>query len=213
GVVQAPIAGLGAKVDNLSNDYSVMSESVKDLSTRMNKIQSQLTDILTAVKTLNAPPVPPPDAAGPAGSAVTSGGPPRGITQQQLYEQAKADKEAGNFDMAYNEFQDYLRWFPRGEFAPNAQFYMGEILYLKKDYDGAVDAFEKVEAFGENNKSPDALFLKGKSYMSSERRSSAIKAFDEVIKNYPSTEVGRKARDLRRSLAPAPVTTGKKKRN
>jgi len=36
------------------------------------------------------------------------------------------------------EFQDYLKYFPKTELAPNAQFYVGEIYLRNGDSENAV---------------------------------------------------------------------------
>ena len=53
------------------------------------------------------------------------------------------DKSAGNADLAIEQFQNYLKWFGSTDLAPNAQYYIGEIKYLRGDLDGALMAFEE----------------------------------------------------------------------
>jgi len=215
-VVAAPVAALGQKVETMSQDYQALTENVKDLNTRMQRLQTTLKEIQDAVNMLAARSAPPPPAAPTDGSAPPApgaqGGPPAGVTAEQVYLNAMKDKDGGNFDLALTEFQDFLRWFPTAELAPNAQYYVGECLYYKNDFEAAIPAFDAVlEKYGDSNKSPDALYLKGRALLRLEQRSKALAVFDELAKKYPSTEAARKARDLRKSLAPAPAT--KKKRS
>ncbi|MBI4904175.1 MAG: tol-pal system protein YbgF [Acidobacteria bacterium] len=200
-LIAAPVATLNSRVDSLGTDMSALSESVKELSSRIGKQQALLADIKTLVETINKPPQPPP---GTVTTPTPGSQPPAGVTQQQVYEAAFSDKDKGNFDQAFNEFQDYLRWFPTGEYAPNSQFYIGEIFLYKKDYDGAVDAFNLLlEKYPGSNKAPDAMYLKARALMSNDKKNSALKTLDELIKTYPNTEAARKGRQLKASLAPA----------
>jgi len=55
----APVATLGAKVDQMSNDFSSVSTNVAELMRRMNALESKLKDVSDAVRVLTSPPQPP----------------------------------------------------------------------------------------------------------------------------------------------------------
>jgi tol-pal system protein YbgF len=204
-MISAPVAAVGTKVDQLSSDFLAVRESVNDVSSRVSKLQAQLTDINNAIRTMKTE-VPPP--------AAPQSGPPQGISAQKLYEDAMRDKQGGNLDLALDQFRQYLTHFPTTDLAPNAQFYVGEILYYKQDYDGAIQAFDLVlEKYDENNKSPDALYMKGMALFKSERKSQAGQIFAEVIKKFPTAEVATKAKGMRRALGlPVSAAPAGKKR-
>ena len=69
--VVAPVATLGTKVDELSNDTRSIRENVADLATRLGKLDNKLEDISSAVRTLNQPTnvAPPPPAGAAPGAA------------------------------------------------------------------------------------------------------------------------------------------------
>lgn len=197
-LIAAPVATLNTRIDSLGTDMSSLSEAVKEMSARMSKQQALLNDIKTLVATLQAQPKP--EVVAPP----KPDGPPAGTSHQTVYEAAYGDKDKGNFDQAFNEFQDYLKWWPTGEYAPNCHFYIGEIYLNKKDYEGAVSSFNLLlEKFPDSNKAPDAMFLKARALMNSDKKNSAIRTLDELIKTYPNTESARKARQLKQSVAPA----------
>ncbi len=205
-MISAPVAGLSGKVDQLSSDFAGVRETVNDGNSRISKLQAQLTDIQNAIRTLKTE-VPPP--------ASPQSGPPQGVSAQKLYEDAMRDKQGGNLDLALDQFRQYLTHFHSTDLAPNAQFYVGEIMYYKQDYEGAIQAFDLVlDKYEENNKSPDALYMKGMALFKSERKSQAGQVFAEVIKQYPTSEVATKAKGMRRALG-LPVTAapaGKKRK-
>ena len=69
------------------------------------------------------------------------------------------------YDLAMQEFSDYLKYFPKTDFAPNAQYYIADIYYRKGDYENALPAFDAVlEQYTDSSKTPDAHFMKGMSY-------------------------------------------------
>lgn len=186
--VAAPVAGVGQKIDQLTEQFRFVSESIQDLNSRMNKLQVQLQDAVNTIKTLQAPPPPP-------GGDAASSGPPPGMSAQTTYENALRDKSAGNLDLALQGFSDYLRYFPDTGYSPNAQFYIGEIYYQKGDYGKASKAFDAVlEKYSENNKTPDAHYMKGLALVKSDQRNDAYKEFSYVVTKYPASDVAGKAR-------------------
>jgi hypothetical protein len=54
-------------MDQMSNDFRNLQNAVSDLTSIINKLQAQLTDLNNAMKILQAPPGPqsPPAATGP----------------------------------------------------------------------------------------------------------------------------------------------------
>jgi tol-pal system protein YbgF len=213
-MVSAPVAGLASKVDQMGVDFSALKESVNDLNSRLVKMQTQLSDVLAAVKMIGAQQAPAPPSPG-GGQA---GGPPPGLNAQELYDSAMRDRQGGNLDLAMEQFQNYLRWFSNTELAPNAHFYIGDILYNKGDYEAAIQAFEAVvEKYPENNKSADALYMKGQAQLKADRKSQASQTLNEVVKRYPSSDAAGKAKLLLRGMgrpvaAPAAPAAVKKRR-
>jgi TolA-binding protein len=142
--VAGPVAGVGAKLDQFAEEFRALKESVGDMSGRMGKLQAQIVDLGNAVKVMQSPP--PPPSGGGAGGA-----PPSGVSADQLYQSAMRDRSAGSLDLAMQEFNDFLRYFPSTDLAPNAQFYLAMIYYDKGDMDSAIRAFDLVlEKFPEN---------------------------------------------------------------
>lgn len=68
-------------------------------------------------------------------------------------------------DSAISAFQDYLTRFPRGAYAGNSHYWLGEIYLLKNDLPQSRDWFGKLlEKFPDDRKVPDAKFKLGKVY-------------------------------------------------
>ena len=104
-------------------------------------MQQMLSDIKELVKAAQQPVAPPPQAAGgdqPASDTkpLMSGG--------DLYNSALSDMRGGNYDLAMQGFNDYLKWFGTNSIAPNAQFYIGTLHYQAKKFEQAVTDFDNV---------------------------------------------------------------------
>ena len=92
------------------------------------------------------------------------------------------------------------------------------IFYDKGDMDSAVRAFDLVlEKYPDNNKTPDAMYMKGMALLKMEQRNAAVQEFREVIKSFPRTDLADKSRERLKALGvsaspPAAKSTPKKRR-
>lgn len=211
-----PVAAVAAKVDNLSNDSAEVRNSLADLTTQMNRVIQMLTDMNNSIKVLQAPPAPPPpsntnpDAAGSLPGARTSAPPPAAT----LYGNANNDYSSGKSDLAVGEFTDFLRFYPDDPFAPNAQYYIGQIHLGQMKYDEAVMDFDAVlERYPETKITPDAYFMKGMALKSLGHRDAAAEQFRTVIRKYPKSDRMAQAQEQLRAmgLSVGAATARKKK--
>jgi TolA-binding protein len=190
----APVAGLGIKVDGMADEFRFVREGITDLNGKVGGISTKLVDLENTIRVLQAPP-PPPGAEGPA-AAGGSAAPPPGLSADDLYRSALRDKSGGKLDLAAQQFQDFLRWFDGTEYAPNAQFHLGDIQFSQGQYEAALVSFNLVmEKYPQNsNKVVDAHYMKGKTLMQMGQRTAAAQEFRELIRLYPRHELAAKAR-------------------
>ena len=109
----------------------------------------------------------------------------------KMYDAALGDYRAGKYDLAVQEFADYLKYYGNTDFAPNAQFYIGMIHFAQGNYEDAVNDFDiVVEKYpGNNNKAADALLYKGRSLVKTPgHKTEGANEFMEVIKRYPKSD-------------------------
>jgi TolA-binding protein len=203
--VAQPIASMNSRIDGLSNDMQAMQNAIADQNTKMSRIQQQLTDLLNAVKTMQAPATPPPttDGTAPAGGPESGARPPASATQ--LWASAKRDMDGANADLALVEFADYVKWYRDDDLAPSAQYNIGQIHYFQKKYEMAVEDFDQVlEAFPINPKTPDAHYMKGRALMELGQRAEAVKEFRVCSSQFPTSSVAAKCKT---SLGAIPAPT------
>jgi tol-pal system protein YbgF len=207
-----PVAAMAAKVDNLSNDSAEVRNSLADLTTQMNRVIQLLADMNNAIKVLQAPPAPPPpsntnpDSPGLQTGARTSAPPPAAT----LYGNANNDYSSGKSDLAVAEFTVFLRFYPDDPFAPNAQYFIGQVHLGQMKYDDAVMDFDAVlERYPETKITPDAYFMKGMALKSLGHRDAAADQFKTVVRKYlhsdraPQAEEQLRAMGLSAAAAPA----------
>jgi tol-pal system protein YbgF len=208
--VVTTVTDLGAKMDSMSTDFNALRESVADIASQVGKLQQQMVDIGNAVKAIQAPAAapPPPSGGSPSGgggmipgnsSPATSAVPP--IPAETLYQNANRDRNGGNDDLALQEYNDYLKYYGTTDFAPNAQFYIGEIHFRQNKLDDALHEFDMVlEKYPDNNKTPDALYMKGQTLVKMGKRTQGKQEFCELVKRFPASNLKDQARSQVKAL-------------
>ncbi len=209
----APVTGLSGKVDTMGDDMRSLKDSLADLNSRLERMDAKMTDLKNQMQIMQSPP-PAPGAPGsspgtpgaapgapngqPGPSAAT---PPAGMSADKTYTDARRDLQTGKADLALQEFQQYLTYFPNTELAPSAQYYIGEIAYNRGDFNGAVQAFDSVlERYPENPKTPDAHLMKGMALLKAGQRNRAAQEFRDLSETYPHTDDARKAQQQLRQI-------------
>ena len=79
-----------------------------------------------------------------------------------------------------------MKRYPSHELADNAQYWLGECFYHRKDYSMALREFRRVvEKFPRGNKVPDALLKLGFSYLALGSTRPGREALTELVRSYP----------------------------
>lgn len=206
--VVAPVVGLSTRMDNMANDFRTLQQSVADLTSLVEKLQVQMTDLNNAVKVMQAPAPAPPPTGGAAPAAAAAN--PCPSSGKDLYDNARRDQAGGKPDIALQEFGDYLRCFGSTDLAPNAQYYIGTLHLAQADYPTALQDFDMVlEKYSDNNKTPAALFYKGDTLVKMGRRTDAQKEYRDLIQRFPKDTMAAQACSRLTDLGyrcPAPAT-------
>jgi tol-pal system protein YbgF len=207
--VVAPVASLGAKVDQIADDLRSTSTSVADLLRRVSALDSKLADMSTAVRTLSSPP-PSPGVAPPGAAASAT----PGVSAEVMYQNAFRDYSSAKYELAMNEFSDFIKSYPDRAEAADAQYYIGYIYYNAGQFADAAKAFDAVDSFPPNPKTPEALYYRAVSLVKSDHRTDAGNAgtvFKEFLKRYPRSDHASQAHANLRALGLERSAPGKKR--
>ncbi len=208
-----PVNNLNSRVDSMSEDTRALRDALADLSARLERMDAKITDLKNQMQIMQNPP-PAPGTAGPAttpgapGQSGTATAPPAGMSAEKTYTDARRDQQTGNFDLAYQEYQQYLAYFPNTELAANAQYYLGEIDYNRGNYKNAVQAFDAVlERYPNNPKTADARYMKGMALAKDGQRTRAVQELRALVQSNPNSEQARKATQALRDPRLFPSST------
>jgi tol-pal system protein YbgF len=121
--------------------------------------------------------------------------------ERRMYDSAFDALKQGRYAEAARRFQGFLTAYPNGEFAPNAQYWLGESYYVTQNYQMALDAFRRLlREFPTSAKAPDALLKVGYSQYELRQWAEAEATLNEVLQKYPDSTVARLAQGRLRAL-------------
>ncbi|PYR29716.1 MAG: hypothetical protein DMF92_10900 [Acidobacteria bacterium] len=190
-------------IDNVTNDLRVVREKVDDNNVRVSSLTQELDALRQAMQQQAAPrpTTTEPDAAGAgtalAGGATTPAAPPVaiGTSPQRLWDMADADYAQGQWDLAIQGFEAYVRSFPKSDMADDAQVRIGNSYLQDRKYEKAVEAYDAaIRNYPNGNALPEAYYKKGIALQSLGQRDRAREALEYAIKTYPDTDAGRLAK-------------------
>jgi tol-pal system protein YbgF len=186
-----------AKIEQVSGQIQTLNDSIDELKARLTKTSKQLEDIQSQQQNLQqqaAPqgPLVPGQAPGAVVAPPQASAPPADV----LYNNALRDYNAARYDLALQQFQDYLHYYPTTDLAGNAQFYIADMEYRAGSFEAAVKDFDKVlEQFPGGNKAAASQLKKGYSLLELGRKEAGVRELNSLINRYPRSIEATQARE------------------
>ncbi|MCU1284591.1 MAG: Tetratricopeptide repeat protein [Acidobacteriales bacterium] len=196
----------GGKVDQLSTQVQSLQDSVDELKGRLAKVSKQLEDMQAAQQNLNAAPA----AGAPAAGQPQTQAPPQAQAPPAdvLYNNGLRDYNAARFDLAQQEFGDYIKFYSTTDLAGNAQFYLADMQYRQGNYQQAVKDYDRViEQYPGGNKAAAAQLKKGYALIELGQRDAGTKELRSLIGRYPRSIEATQAKDRLKKLGAAPTAS------
>ena len=200
------IADLKAGVDELRQHVSILSERLEasnvQMGRRIGALESKLTpgsapapgESRPSPLTTGQPPGPGSATRELSGSPTTAS--PGSAETKRLYQAALGDYQRGKFDLAAQGFRTYMEQAPHGDVADTAQYYLGESLYSAKDYQSAIDEFERLaREFPQSPQVPSALLKTGYAYYEIKDSAQGRRALRTLVEKYPSSKEAKLAEE------------------
>ena len=183
-----------SQIDQISGQIQALNDTMDELKVRLAKLSKQFEDMQAAQQSLAAQ-----QAQTQQQAQAMAQAPPPDV----LYNNGLRDYNGGKNDLATQEFNDYLKFYPNTDLAGNAYFYLAEIQYKAGDFKGAVENYDLVvQNFPSGNKAAGAQLKKGFALIELGQQEEGSKELRHVIQRYPKTTEAAQAREKLRKLAP-----------
>lgn len=110
----------------------------------------------------------------------------KAMDPQAVYDAAYAAAQAGDYATAERGFQDFLAKNAGHPLAGNAQYWLGDIAYAKKDFGTAAATFlDGYKKFPKHTKAPDMIYKAGSSFGLLGKKKEACTAFAILFADQP----------------------------
>lgn len=121
--------------------------------------------------------------------------------ERRSYDAAFDELKEGRYAEAARRFNSFLQMYPDGDYAPNAQYWLGESYYVTQNYEIALEAFQTLlRRFPNSTKAPDGLLKLGYCQYELRQWNEAEATLNRVMQQYPDTTVARLAQGRLRAM-------------
>ena len=111
-----------------------------------------------------------------------------GVSPQRMYDTAWADYTNGQWALAIQGFEAYVKTFPDSELTDDAGFYVGQTHFAEGNFPEAIEAFEAVLLnYPDGDIVPEASYKRGLALDRLGELDRARQAFELVVQNYPDS--------------------------
>jgi tol-pal system protein YbgF len=182
--------------DQLSGQIQALNDTMDELKVRLTKLSKQLEDMQAAQQSMAAQQ----SQAQQQAQAIAQAPAP-----DVLYNNALRDYNGAKNDLAIQEFNDYIKFYPNTDLAGNAYFYLAEIQFKAGDYQKAIANYDLVvQNFPSGNKAAGAQLKKGFALLELGKEDEGTQELKHVIQRYPRTNEAVQARERLRKAGAAP---------
>lgn len=187
--LEAEMQGLTGRYEEAVFQVTQLREQLAKLQTdmefRLNRLEQGAGASALAPGAGGAPPAPTASSSVPtAEPAATSSNLPTG-TVQEMYDAAFNLIRRADYPAAEQAFTRFLKAHPDSSLAGNAQYWLGETLYVRGKHQEAAVAFaEGFQKYPKGNKAPDSLLKLSLSLSALNQREDACVALKELQSRY-----------------------------
>ncbi|MEY3219444.1 MAG: tol-pal system protein YbgF [Pseudomonadota bacterium] len=212
--LQREIRQLRGDNEQIHHQLQLLQQNQRDIEQRLGKTNAPnlsspvAANSMNSITTMNSmgsmnvtPPVQTPPPAQPPVLPALSLADPKTTTAPQEYQQAFDLLQRGQYEKATQVFESFIKQSPTGDYADNAQYWLGEAYYSKRDFVGALAAFKKlVDNYPDSPKKSHALLKIGFSYDELGDKVNARQTLEQVRNEFPATMPARLADERLKKL-------------
>lgn len=182
------------RLNQLQQAISLLTGQIEQLQYRNQQLQQQMEKMqadyefrLEQMEKGGARPGGAP-AARPTPPPATAAAPPAAAAgaADQVYNDAFKKLQDGDYAGAEKGFRTFVQRHPQHTLAGNAQYWLGETYYARRDYQNAMTAFaEGYKAYKTSPKGPDNLLKLGITLATLGRKADSCAIFARFAQDYP----------------------------
>ena len=181
------------RLNQLQQAISLLTGQIEQLQYRNQQLQQQMEKMqadyefrLEQVEKGGGRPGGAPGARPTAPSAAAAPPQAAGGAADQVYNDAFKKLQDGDYAGAEKGFRTFVQRNPQHALAGNAQYWLGETYYARRDYQNAMTAFaEGYKAYKSSPKGPDNLLKLGVTLANLGRKPDACAIFARFAQDYP----------------------------
>jgi tol-pal system protein YbgF len=153
--------------DNIADGIRVIREKVDETNVRLSSLSQEMEALRTSIPQPVAvvPVTTTSDATQSAGAPPTAAPAPTptaGQTPQRLYDSANSDYTMGQYPLAIQGFEAFLKYYPKSDLADDAQFWIGQSYFNSEKWAEAAAAYARVISdYPGGNQVPNAYYKQG----------------------------------------------------
>ena len=180
--LQQSLTNLTGQIEQLQNRNARLQQQMEKMQADYEYRIEQL-EKGGAGKPGGAAPRPGAQAAAPAAPTPPAGA---AANADQLYDEAIKKLQEGDYAAAERGFKTFIQRNPQNKLACNAQYWLGETYYARRDYNSALTAFaEGYKVYKTSPKGPDNLLKLGITMAVLGRKPDACAVFSRFSQDYP----------------------------
>jgi tol-pal system protein YbgF len=203
GATRKGFADQKLQTDGVAGDLRVLREKLDETNVRLTSLSQDVDGLRDSIPQAGCVPVAPTGPADPnapptpgsqtpqPGTSVPAPAPAptgTGTTPKRLYDTAYADYTAGQWSLAVQGFETYLKTYPKSDLADDAQYYVGESYSGDSKFREAVVAYEKViRDYPQSDILPEAWYKVGITYERLAQPDKARAAYEFAVKTFPES--------------------------
>jgi len=117
------------------------------------------------------------------------------LNEQQVYQQAYQLLTSKQYAQAQTAMQDYLKQYPKGKYAANAHYWLGELALIDGSSNSALSQFNTViKQFQQSDKVPDSILKIGFIYYETHQFNKAADKLNEIVNKFPDSSSAKLAK-------------------
>ncbi len=189
GTVRDDVRTLRGQMEGMSKELNTMGRS-QDMKDRLDELAVRIGHIENSLGIGKKEP-------GGQRSEATGAEPPAEVKAdpKTAYNACYKLFKDGQYAKAREEFQKFLKQYPKTTYSDSAQYWIGETWYVDGKYEKAIVEYEKViKGYPTGDKVPLALLKQGMSFQKLGDKASAKIVYQQIVKKYPQTSQAKVAR-------------------